>query len=525
MLTFFRKYQRFFFILTTVMVVASFSFFGTIGSMNSGSKVKEEPLFKAINGSLITKQRAEKMMQFISFSHFDFLDDRVSSPNWLNDGVLEKDFLKAPLGFLLAERIFSEISEELSFVVKKAQSFQPYRHPNAPFLSAESIWAQFVPESVRLSTELTRRSEVTPKTFDLLSRFYLGQKSFPSVFLKRVMLYQETQDSRIQPDNSLSYADVSLVGLHSAKEWFGPTYLRAAAQVILNASDYAQSLGFKVSLQEARTQLLANLQEAAKKVSKEFDPKDIYALFLGQVRKMGMEESECLAIWQDIALFRKLVASSVESAVVDPIVLKDLHEASKDLATIELFSLPSHLELRDFSSLLKLQIYLNAVSSPKNRGSILSFPKELMPLAEIEKRTPELVQRDYVLEYAELDLKKVASQVGLKETWAWQVGDFGWSLIKKQFPLLIKREVSTKEERLVILEGLTDSDRLEIDRFTREKILSLDQTRLKNILFLSAVEKDSCSIGSKGEGLPFKDIKDKHGLVALLESSQENLPL
>lgn len=519
MLTFFRKYQRFFFILTTVMVVASFSFFGTFGSMDSTSKVKEEPLFKAVNGSMITKQRAERMVQFISFSHFDFLDDKVTSPNWLNDGVLEKDFLKTPLGLLLAERIFSEMSDELSFVLRKAQSFQSYRHPGAPFLSAESIWAQFVPESVRLSSELTKRSEVTPKTFELLSRFYLGQKSFPSVFLKRVMLYQESQDSRIQPDSSLSYADVSLVGLHSAKDWFGPTYLRAVAQVILNASDYAQSLGLKVSIPEVREQLLANLQEAAKKVSKDFDPKDTYALFLGQVRKMGMEESECLSLWQDIALFRKLIQSSANAAVVDPVVLKDLYDSAKELATVEVFSLPAHLELKDFSSLLKLQMYLNAVSSLKTRGGILSFPKELLSLAEIEKKTPELVQRDYVLEYAEVDLKKVASHVGLKETWAWQTGDVGFSLIRKQFPFLAKKEISTKEERFSVLEGLDAKQRLEIDRFAREKILSSDLTRLKNILLSSEKGRDSFSIGSKGEGLPFKELKDKVALVALLERS------
>ncbi len=518
MLTFFRKYQKGFFVVTTGAIVVSFVFFGGSGAINKTVKVKEDPLFKSVNGSLVTKQKVQRMVEFISFSHLDFLDDRVSSPNWLNDGVLEKEFLSAPLGAILAERVFPEIQGELSSIVKDARFFHSYRHPNAPFLTAESVWSQFASESVRKASLVLQQGDfVTPKTFEVLSSACLEHKSFPSNFLKRVLLYQENQDAHIRPDEGLSYADVSLLGLHSLQNWVGPTYLKAAAEVILNGSAYAQSKGYSVSLAEARADLLNNLQQAAKKVSKEVSSKELYSLFLQQVRRMGMEELECVSLWRDISLFRKLF----HSVTIDPSSLTEFYAQAKKQATIELFSLPTHLQLKDFSSVLKLQMYIQAVSSPKVYKDILAFPKEFLSVAEVEKKTPELVRRAYVLEYADIDIKKAASHIGLKETWGWETSDLGWSLLKKQFISLSKGSSSTKEERFSLLEQLDDAERLEVDKFAREKILCADPERIREILFQVPLTSTSCALSAKGDGLPFKEIKDKIRLMAVLENGEE----
>ncbi len=514
MLTFFRKYQKGFFIVTTGAIIVSFLFFGGAGAMDKTVKIKEEPLFKAVNGSMVTKQKVERMVQFISFSHLDFLDDRISSPNWLNDGVLEKEFLKSPLGALLAEKLMPQIQGELASVVKEARFFHPYRHPNAPFLTAEAVWGQFSAEGAKYASLLLGQGDIVDlKTFEILSAACLEHKSFPSVFLKRVLLYQENQDSRIRPDSGLPYADVSLLGLHSLQNWLGPTYLKAAAEVILNGSAYAESKGYSLSLADARMELLSNLQEAAKRVSKEVPPAELYPLFLQQVRKMGMEELECVSLWRDISLFRKLF----HSVTIDPSSLEEFYAHAKKQAIIELFSLPTHLQLKDFSSLLKLQMYIQAVSSPKAYRSTLGFPKEFLSLAEVEKKNPELVRKEYVLEYAELDVKKAASHIGLKETWNWETSDSGWDILKKQFSELAKQNVSSKEERFATFDQLDDAVRLEVDKFSREKILLSDASRIKEMLLQTSPSQGSFLLSVKGDGLPFKNIKDKNRLMSLLE--------
>ncbi|MES2199820.1 MAG: hypothetical protein V4489_06600 [Chlamydiota bacterium] len=516
MLTFLRVHQKTFLIAVTASVVVSFLFFGVSGGGGGGERAKETPLGKALDGSTMTEQKVDRMARFLANSHLDLLDDKIVSPNLLNDGVLEKDFIQTSLGSLLAEKIFPKIEQDLTSALQIAKSFEPYRHPHAPFLSAGGLWSQFAPESAEIASEIIRTGHITPETFDLLSRLYFRQKSTPLTFFKRMIAYQQNQDPRIQQDEQLAYADLSLFGLHSAKEWFGSNYLKAAAQVIINAAAQARNMGLSISTVEVREELLVNIAEAAKKSGEKIEEEHLYAAFIHGVRKEGMDERECLDLWKDVALFRKLLTSFKDSITLDQDVIQKAHESSKDLATIELFSLPSSMQFKDFSSLLKLQLYIEAVSSGY-RKEHLSLPREFLSVDEIEKKMPELVRREFVLEYKELDLKKIASQVGLKEVWNWQGGDLGWASLQKQFPFLSARKGLIKEERLSFLEELEDEKRLEVDAFARQTILSSDKERLLRAFSSLEEKQDTFFVGQKGEGLPFKGASDRQGLRALLE--------
>lgn len=513
MLTFFRKYQKVFFLFTTIAVITSFIFWGAMGAMDSGRKGQEEPLVRSLNGSMLTKQRVEKMVQFLSSSQLDLTDDKISHANLLNDGIIEKDFLSSPLGALLAKAVFPDIKGEVFSVVSKARSFHSYRHPGSPFLSAESLWSQFSPDSVRLSQEITRPGDVTPKLVEQLGRLYVQQKSIPFSFLRKVFSYQEGQDSRVKPDPTLVYADLSLLGLHSLEEWVGPTYVKAAALCIFNGSAKAQSLGFSLSTGQARQQLVDNLMQAAKKMGQDLSLQDAYSAFIRQVRNMGMEEGDCIALWKDISLFRKLISSFGSSLDLDP---KELLGSVKEQADIELFALPSSLQLQDFSSFLKLQTYIEAVSGQKNR---VDLPKSTLSLADIEKNRPEIVQRDYVIEYASADVKQLALQVSLKEMWVWQKSDFGWSLLQKQFSALKDKKASKIEERFAILESLDQKVHADIDQFSRETIFLQDKERLQKAIRASVLERAAFSVNGKGDGIPFKDLKSKENVLALLEEA------
>lgn len=519
MLPFFRKYQRIVFLFTTVIVIASFVFFGTMNSMGDSFQEKEEHLVQAVDGSSISRQKVERMVQFLSSSQLDLREDRTQSVNLLNDGVLEKDFLGSSLGSLLAGKVFPYIEKDLQTSLEKIVEFRPYRHATAPFIGADSVWAQFSPEATQLAAQLSR-SIPSVKTFEILSKAYLKQQQIPSSFIRRVLAYQEGQASETEKDTSLPYADVSLFGLHSSKAWFGEIYIRAAAEVILNASAKAKKQGFSIATQVIRQDLVAQVKQAASMMSQEIDPStDFYQVFLAQIRNRGMTEPECIDLWRDISLFRKLCKVSSDSALVDPSSLPVFNTALREQALVEKFSLPSHLQLRDFSSLMKLYLYTDSVALSKTRSKdfLLGFPKEFLSLAEIEKKAPDLVQREYELEYAQLDVKKAAIQVGLKETWNFQTEELGWSFLTKRFPALSNVSAKTKEERWQALEKLDQTTRKEVDKLSREQIFALDKNRVKALLEAQETESRIISISASGFELPFKEMKDLSAFVSLLE--------
>ncbi len=518
MLAFFRKYQKAFFIFTTAIIVISFTFFGMIGSMGGVAPAKEVPLIKAIDGSTVSVQKVQRMTQFLSSSQQDLKDDKMPSVNLLNPGVLETQFLEGALGRLLAEKISLRLQSDVEQAIEKAASFQSYRHVSSPFISAESIWTQFAPESVNIVRELLTRSSSLSfsRKFELLSQGYLQHQAVPTGFIRKVLSYQ-AQQAQAEQDVSLPYADLSLLGLHSARDWLGESYIKAAAQVIINGAASAKRFGFKVSSQEAREAMIENVKKAAHALSQEIDPQtNFYQVFLNQVRNLGMNEAEVLDLWKDIALFEKLV----QNVSVDPKTFSELQSISDEQALVQKFSLPSHLQFRDFMSFMKLQVYIDAVSAKKrSKDNLLTLPTDLLSLVEIEKKAPDLVQRDYVLEYAELNVKKVASQIGLKETWNYQTQETGWNQLKKQYPSLAQSAAATKEERFAALEAIDSKQRLEMDKFSREQILFGNKERIQKELELAKVESRSFAISSKGIELPFKGIKDMQALVALLETT------
>jgi GcvH upstream region-like protein len=522
MLSFFRKYQRIIFIMTSSVVIASFVFFGTYSMTgNSSSDAQETVLTKTIDGSSVTKEKVERMVEFLSSSELDLKVAQNHSINLLNPGILEKDFLESSLGSLLAEKVFPFIEKDLKSSVERIIGFHPYRHPEAPFLSAESVWGQFAPETVQLSHQIAMQaSSLSPKTFDLLSKAYLSQQAVPSYFIRKILAYQESQLGEKSKDSSLPYADISLFGLQSAKAWFGKAYLKAAAEVILNGAALAKKKGYSCSTQELRGDLVRQVKQAIDKTGQKVDPSiDFYQVFLLQIRNLGMTEVQCLDLWKDITLFRKMLKESQESIVINPSDFPELQSIDQSQALVEKFSLPSDLEFKDFSSLMRFKVYLDAVAKDRSKESAFALPKEFLSVQEVEKKTPELVQRSYVLEYCEVDLKKASSEIALKETWDWQVEDSGWNLLTKEYQTLFTKQVVGKSARFAILDALDSKTREEVDAFSRRQMLVTNPQRIRSLLDAAQKQTRSIAINLKGNDLPFKGLLEPNVFVSLLEKA------
>src|SRR5689334_16655601 len=110
MLEFFRRYQRGLFIVITVVIVISFSFFGTFQTFN-GKEQEDKVAFTALDGTKVRSSEVADMVAFLSSDSHDYL--MYGSGNPLNDGALASDILESGLAQVVASPYLTEIGQDL----------------------------------------------------------------------------------------------------------------------------------------------------------------------------------------------------------------------------------------------------------------------------------------------------------------------------------------------------------------------------------------------------------------------------
>lgn len=107
MLKFFRKYQRFFFTVVAVVVIASFVFFGAVSTFTSPQAVADVELTRAVDGTPVMRREVDEIARFLETSSEEiYLIWQGKNPNLLNDGVVTKDFMRTGMGQILTEAYF-----------------------------------------------------------------------------------------------------------------------------------------------------------------------------------------------------------------------------------------------------------------------------------------------------------------------------------------------------------------------------------------------------------------------------------
>ncbi|MCI0382705.1 MAG: hypothetical protein L0207_06640 [Chlamydiae bacterium] len=471
MLQFLRRYQKFFFVIVTILVVISFSFFGTFSTfLNVEEEIPDQPIGPAIDGSVMTRRDLDQMIHLLKSTE----NDQENRLILLGDSVIEHDFISSSLASMLAERYFEWIRPEIEERIKKAKYFTPYAHPSAPFISANSVWQRFHPELTKLIQELKEtEKEVNISHFNLLCKLYLAQSRFPAYMLKQVLLYQMNQYSWIKPDPHFIQSDLSLFGFRSLGDWLGPRFLQILGQFIFNAAILAQQKGYFVSLEEAKAELILQAQKALQKQISEreisLDEAKQY-LFQG-IKKLGIDEEKAIKIWQKILYFRRLFYETGEGVFLDPLTLNQFYQFSREEAEIHLYELPKSLTLSNFHDLLQLELYLDATAEREKGEKLLEFPEVFSPIEKIEKHYPELVQKHFVLEFSKVTKEEIAEQVSLKETWEWEMQETHFQVLIKNFPVLTLEKGKTKEDIRQALEKIDTETRLKIDQFARLQIV------------------------------------------------------
>lgn len=452
MLEFFRKYQRFFFIVVTAMIITSFSFFGTFTTFLNEEKRDDPIVGQAVDGSFFKASQIQLLARFLAADREDF-----SHPNLCNDGVIRYDLLKTGLADLFVASYFDPLQEELAQRLKRIRQYRSYTHPENPSLSAHQVWEKFVPLVNREREALEKEATVTPLAFTHLSRLYLQQSFCPPELLRRILIYQQKQLPELHSDPRLYYGDFSLFGFHSLSDWFGPRFIDLAAQFIWNGARIAEQQGYVVSLEEAKGDLLRNFDEVKEKAQISFGH---------HLRLLGFDEKSAAETWRQVLLFRRYFHSVGEAVFVDRLPYRDFASCALEKASVQLYQLPEALKLKRLEDLVDFQAYLSAIAKEE---PLLSLPTSYLPLEEVEQKHPELVQATYRIQLAELSKEEVGLRASLQEVWDWQLDEKNWERLRKEFSFL--PEASSRAVRFEALEAVKGEKKAKLDRWTRSLLV------------------------------------------------------
>lgn len=523
MLDFFRRYQRYFFLVVTIVIVISFSFFGTYSTLQD-LNFREQVAFKAVDGSEIKRSELDELVMFLATDSEDkLLFGGVWGPNFLNDGVIKKDFMQTGLAEILAAQFPSDIEPDLISRQAREKRYALYSHPQAKFISTESAWTYFAPD-LKSNFEILKGIEnpMDPKAFSARVRLYMGEKRFPSPALRQVLHYQEKQYSWVTPDPNLDRTDLSLFGYHTIEDWFGPRFVRIVAEFIINSSKIAEQKGYLVSKEETLADLVRNSEQSFQQnlSNPNLGVANGKEYFNEQLRRMGMDQTKAIKVWQQVMLFRRLFHDAGNSVFVDPNTFKGFDSYAKESVDGEIYQLPKDLQIGDYRTLQKLEVYLNAVAKRGDDDkSQLALPTKFVSVDEVAKKNPELVQKRYLLETAHINKNALLVKVGVKETWNWEVEDQNWNALKKQFPELGVKKGNTREERLAALDSLDDKTRARVDAFARNAILEAHPEWIAQALQDAETKKSIVGLRLKDNGDQFIGLENAQELMQLLDQA------
>lgn len=527
MLEFFRRYQRFFFMIITFVVIVSFSFFGTYGTLES-PQAEDPVVFTAVDGTPIKQSEIDQMTLFLGTD----ADDKLAfggawGPNFLNDGVVRNDILTSGIGQQLIMHYRNQLKEELQTRLQKEKLYSPYIHPQAKFLSADAAWSYFAPDLKGAYDKMLQLPDGSSSDA-VQARIYLflAEKRFPHYALRHVLRYQEGQYQWITPDPNLDSEDLFLFSHHTLEDWFGRQFVQLSARTVIDGAKMAEQRGYVVTKAEALADLRQNAAESYRQMegSNEVILGGVNGYMQEQLRRMGMDLSQATKVWRQVLLFRRLFHDVGSAVFVDSLPYKQFQSYAKESVAVDLYRLPPELRFSDFRTLAKFEMYLRSVSNSSSQQ--LPLPTQFLSAAEVVKKYPELVQKRYLVEIVEANKNQLQSKVPLKDTWAWETEPNNWGVLAEKFPDIGVTKPTDVDQRFLVLDKLDDKTRAKIDGFARAAIVDKHPEWLDEALSIATPTKTTLALRRKGGLSTIEGATDRDTLIQLLDntpiSTEEN---
>lgn len=518
MLDFFRRYQRYFFLVITVVIIISFSFFGTYSTLGSNTW-REQVAFRAVNGHDVIRSDVDEMALFLATDNDDkTLYGGVWGLNFLNDGVIRKDFLETGLAQQLALAYEPDLQGDIKKRLEKEKKYKLYTHPGAPFLSVKNVWSYFSPQmNTHFEALQAADNGLHPSAFANRVQLYLDGRKISSPMLRYVLRYQEKQYEWLKPDDRLGQMDLSLFGYHTLEDWFGGNFTRLVSEFIINAAILAENQGYVVTKAEALTDLMRNAETSYQqnKNNPNMEVTSSGEYLTEQLRRLNMDSAKAVKIWSQVLLFRRYFDDVGSNALVDSLVSGNMHQFGSESVVLESYHLPASLQIANYNDLQQFEIYLYAVAK-QNKLDPVELPSQFLPVVDVAKKYPELVQKRYVLEMAKVNQKALQSRITLRDLWNWEVEDLNWEALTKQFPLLGIKSAATRDGRLEELDALDVATRSSVDAFARQAIVKEHPEWIERALQEGTAEKVVLNLRMQGGIMPITGLKDKEARQSLM---------
>ena len=526
MLSFMRKHQKYFFIVITIVIVVSFSFFGTYSTI-AGNSIHEQTAFKTVNGKNITRLELEQMTLFIGTDNQDKKNfGGVSGPNFLNDGVVQKDFLETGLASMLIEAFPTDVTEDLNRRFVKERHYQPYVHPQAQYISSLNVWSYFAPPIASNLQMLKNAADpMNQEAMQARISLYLAERRLPAAYLNQILRYQEKQHGQVAHDEALDRLDLSLFGYHTLEDWFGSHFNRLIAQFIFNASAIAEQKGYHVSKEEALASLMrqAELSFQENQDNPYLGVTSVSQYIDQQLMRMHMDRNQAVKLWQKVMLFRRLFNDVGQSMVVDHLAYSQFNQYANETVKGELFRLQPGLRISDFPTLQRFEIYLDAVAKrSKDPQQLLELPHTFLSVQDISGKTPELVRKRYELELASVNKQQLQTKVSVRDTIQWELEERNWPAITVHFPELGLQQTKTSEERLAAIDRLDSLTRSRLEQFAREQIVNTHPEWVTAALEEAPMQNLSVSLSSRGPSPIFVGLDHGENLIKQLDQVELN---
>ncbi len=518
MLHFFRTHQKYFYAFVTTMIVISFSFFGVINSI-SGPTVSDPVAFEAVDGSSVRESDLTRMAAFISTDDYDKIAFQGTwGPNFLNDGVIPKDFFAKGLMIPVIKAYSDLLQPDFNARQEKEKRYQLYHHPQAKYIGVESVWNYLAPDMKKNFDALREDGDpLSEEKMRARAQLFLGQRKLPPLHLKQIMRYQQKQYNWVPEDPYLASADLSLFGYQTVTDWLGERFTALAAALIIDIAKIAEQQGVRVSDDEALASLMkqARVSYQQNQNSPYMNVRNADQYFQEQLRRMRMDINQAVATWRQVLLFRRYFDQFGETMVIDRLPYLSFSNFAQEYVEGDLYQLPESLRLSTFRDLQHYEHYIRTVAKPGAKS--LSIPTRYFDPAQVAERNPLFVQRRYRVHVAMIDTEDLKQLIGTKEMWDWQLADLNWLLLEEEFPSLGTKEAKDRASRFAALDDLSPILRDKVDSFSRNRMIADNPAWVDR--FLDEAEPNSQVVGLRAAGseTPFEGIRKASELMALFD--------
>ena len=435
---------------------------------------------------------------------------KIFESNYLNDGIISKDFLEGGLAPHLLSYYGEDYRDQIYSRHEKEKTYTPYQHPHIQSLSAEKIWSLFAPE-IPEKLAILKTKEDFIDLFNERIDLFLAEKNFPPSFLTQVLRYQENDQNRISADPRLHRNVISLFGYHNLNDWFGKNFVQSIARVVINLAAIAREKGYYVSHEEALTDLLFRSQKTYESIKAHVNLpiEDGYEFFQLYLRQKGLDETTVVQIWQEITLFRRMMQEIGSATLVDTLPIEQFYSYANENAIIELYQMSPELRFTSDEEARLFSTYLKAVAPNQNN----EIPLQYGSIEKVEIEAPELVGKWYRLYVSCVDKEGLQAKVSMKETWDWELEN--WEQLKKVFTQLSLKDGKPFE----LLESA--ANRSKIDVYARSQIVESHPEWIDEALKEAEMRETKLFISPVSKKEPLEGVTDLIAFQKILDSESE----